>query len=119
MKMGKKKEDNCYLIAYYLPNKNNEKVKILDEYFIRKNRNKCKIIYKNKIYEIKEYFEDIYINYNHKDKIKLKLIFIHNIIGMSNIFYNCISLKSLSFNKKTHGNDLFFPKYIINICSIF
>ena len=86
-----------YIIAKYKINKNNEKrTKILGEDFIKRNRKKCKIIYKNKIYELKEYFEDIYNNYHHKDIVKIKLLFIHNNIDMSNMFYNCDSLISLS-----------------------
>ena len=77
-----------YFIIKYLPDKDKiDKVKILDEKFIKRNKNKCKIIYNNKIYELKEYFEDIDINYNHKDLIKFKLLFIHNIIDMSYMLY--------------------------------
>ena len=42
---------NCYFIAKYKRNKKNEKLKVLDENFIKKENNNCKIIYKNKIYE--------------------------------------------------------------------
>ena len=95
-----KKKDNYYFIVYYKPDENNiKKVRILNkEVFIKNNKNKCKIIYNNKIYELKEYFEDIDINYNHKDLIKIKLIFIHNIIDMSFMFCNCSSLISLFVN---------------------
>ena len=79
-----------YIIANYKSNENNEKkVKILGKKFIEKNKSRCKIIYKNRIYELKEFIEDIDKNYNHKDIIKLKLIFIHNIIDMSYMFINC------------------------------
>ena len=97
IKNGIKKTERYYIIAYYKPDEiNEEKVKILDEEFIKINKNKCKIIYKNKIYELKEHFKDIDINYNHKDLIKLKIIFIHNIIDMRYMFYNCASLIRLS-----------------------
>ena len=116
MKNGIKKKESYNIIAYYKPNENDEKkVKVLDIYFIKKNRNKCKIKYKNKIFELKEYFEDIDINYNHKDLIKLKLIFIHNIIDMSYMFYNCDSLISLSDCNEINPNLLKQQIYINNI----
>ena len=81
------KKTRYYFIVKYKPNENKEEnIKILDEDFIKKNRNKCKIVYKNKIYELKKYFEDIDKNYNHKNLIKFKLIFINNIIDMSYMF---------------------------------
>ena len=96
MELGLGKKARYYLIAIYKPDeKNDKRVKILGRYFIKKNKDKAKIIYKNKIYELKEYFEDIDTNYNHKDLIKFKIIFIHNIIDMSYMFYECNSLMSL------------------------
>ena len=75
MELGMGKKSRYYLIAIYKQNENNEKrVKILDENFIKKNKDKAKILYKNKIYELKEYFEDIDTNYNHKDLIKIQII---------------------------------------------
>ena len=97
--MGKKAR--YYLSARYKPDENNDKkVKILDRYFIKGNKDKAKIRYKNKICELKEYFEDIDDNYNHKDLIKFKIIFIHNIIDMSHMFYDCYTLISLSDNNE-------------------
>ena len=120
MQNGGLKKAKYYFKAYYLPNnKNNEKIKILEEYFIRKNRNKCKIIYKNKIYELKEYFEDIDINYNHKDLIKFKLLFIHNIIDMSFMFYDCDSLVSLSDNNDIYKNISCLQMYVIGTYGMF
>ena len=101
MELGMGKKARYYLIAIYKPDENNDKrVKILDEDFIKINKDKAKIIYKNKIYELKEYFEDIDENYNHKDLIKFKIIFIHNIINMSHMFHNCYTLISLSDNNE-------------------
>ena len=76
MELGMEKKARYYLTAKYQPDeKNNKTVKILDEDFIKINKDKARIIYKNKIYELKEYFEDINENYNHKDLIKLKIIY--------------------------------------------
>ena len=117
---GNEKKLNYYFTAIYLPDENNKKkVKILDENFIESNKNKCKIIYNNKIYELKEYFEDIDINYNHKDLIKCKLLFINNIIDMSYMFYDCDSLISLSFNNETNLYISKLQMYIINMSYMF
>ena len=35
---------------------NNKKLRIFGKIFVNKNKNKCKIIYKNKKYKLKEYF---------------------------------------------------------------
>ena len=101
MELGMGKKARYYLSAIYKPDENNDKkVKILDRYFIKGNKDKAKIRYKNKICELKEYFEDIDDNYNHKDLIKFKIIFIHNIIDMSHMFYHCYTLISLSDNNE-------------------
>ena len=54
-------------------------IRILDKYFIKNNKNKGKLIYKNKKYELKEYFEEIDGGCKDKDIIKLKLYGIDNI----------------------------------------
>ena len=60
MELGIGKKARYYLISIYKPDENNdERVKILDEDFIKKNKDKAKILYKNKIYELKEYFEKL------------------------------------------------------------
>ena len=57
MELGKRKKARYYLIAKYKPHeKNDKKVKILGRYFIKKNKDKAKILYKNRIHELKEYF---------------------------------------------------------------
>ena len=105
MENGIKKKANYYFRAYYKPDKNNEKnVKILDKQFIKFNKNKCKIEYKNKTTELKEYFEDIDKNYNHKDKIKIKIIVLYDVINMSSMFYDCDSLISLTDAKEENPN---------------
>ena len=94
-------------------------MKILDENFIKKNKDKAKILYKNKIYELKEYFEDIDENYNHKDLIKLKIIFIHNIIDMSYMFYKCYTLITLSDKDKiSNMKKIYITKSYKSLISI-
>ena len=71
-------------------------LRILDKYFVKNNKNKGKLIYKNKKYELKEYFEEIDNNYKDKDIIKLKIYGINNISDMSRMFYGCYHLTSFS-----------------------
>ena len=57
MKNEIKNKISFYIIAKYKPEKNNEdKVKILDEDFIKRNKNKVKLIYKNTNIWIKRIF---------------------------------------------------------------
>ena len=72
-------------------------VRIFGRYFVGQNINKCKIIYNNKKYNLKEYFNEIDSNYNHEIKeIKLKLIIINNITNMKDMFHGCFYLSSVS-----------------------
>ena len=65
-------ENTIYFEVMYKSNENKgTNIKIFDKTFINNNRDKCKIIYKNKIYQLKEYLEELKINHNYKDSIKL------------------------------------------------
>ena len=111
-----------YFIVKYKPEEKREKkLKILGKNFLAKNKNKCKIIYKNKNYELKEYFEDIDINYNNKDLIKFKIIFTNNNIDISYMFYNCDSLISVSLSdyNEINKNIIYFEMYIMNMSYMF
>ena len=48
---------------------NEDILRIFGKYFVKHNKNKCKIIYKNKKYKLKEYLEEIDNNYNRKDDL--------------------------------------------------
>ena len=68
--------------------------KFFGEKFVEKNKDKCKIIYKGKEYDVVPYFEDI-IKDNIKDNIIIKLKGISKIADCTNMFFGCISLYSL------------------------
>ena len=70
-------------------------LRIFGKKFVKHNKNKCILIYNNKKYELKEYFEEIDNNYKNKDIIKIKLYGINNISDMSRIFYGCYYLTSV------------------------
>ena len=70
-----------------------EKIKwIYGEKFVLNNKDKCKIIYKNKDYDLTDYFDIIDKNYDNKDEYILKLIIPNDIKDISYMFANCISL---------------------------
>ena len=99
-------DENIYFEIIY--NINQDKTKIFDNKFINKNKDKCKIIYKNKEYKLKEYFEDIEKNYNYNDLIKLKLRYFNNIIDISNMFEYCDKLLSFSDNHKRNKDHIIY-----------
>ena len=77
---GKNKEDGN------IENKDAKKIRIFGQGFVKNNKDKCKIIYNNKEYELQEFFQIDKIL-----EIKLK----GDIINMSCLFAECIYLKSL------------------------
>ena len=96
-------KDKNYNIFKCIYSQNNHKVRILGENFVKKNKYKCKIIYKNKAFELKEWLEDIDENYNHNEFIKLKLKFVYNDIDISNFFEGCNRL--VSVKRVSNGNS--------------
>ena len=100
-------------------------IRILGKYFVTQNKNKCKIIYNNKKYELKEYFDEIDTNYNIEIKeIKLKLIGINNITDMQAMFDGCCHLTSVTESKfeniPTYNNELYDSFFdIYNSSSLF
>jgi len=78
------------MIIRYKINKNEKEIRIFNNNFINNNKNKCKIIYEDKEYEIKEKWN---IDHNIKNEIlEIKLKGINNIIDMSYMFAGCPNL---------------------------
>jgi len=96
-------------IIYNIKDKEDE-IKIFDSDFVKNNKDKCKIIYDDEIYDLTEYFK---INKN-DDKLKILLKGISNITNMSDMFYRCSSLSSLpdisnwNTSNVTNMNGMFF-----------
>ena len=89
-KIGKINEDEMTLS--YKINSNENSIKILDSEFVNKNKNFCNIIHDNNVFELKENFD----TGPKKDKIIIKLKGINNVSNISNMFYGCTTLESMS-----------------------
>ena len=103
-KINEKKEkmEHFKIRHFYLDDKKEYEANVLrlfGKYFVNKNKNKSKIIYKNKKYNLKEYFEEIEDKYNinpdNFNLVQLKLNFINYYIDMSYLFYGCYHLISV------------------------
>ena len=108
-------EDGDKIIIRYKINKNEKEIKIFDNKFINNNRNKCKILYEEKEYEIKE-------RWNIDDTIKneileIKLKGIKNPNDLSYMFYGCSNLLSLPDISKLNTNNVTNMACIFRGCS--
>ena len=94
-----KKKETIIKVKYERKNDNIQKMRILGEAFVNKNKNKFKIIYDNKLYDINEFINYIDKNFRKKSffSIKLKIIIGDMInFNLSHMFYKCESLVSLT-----------------------
>ena len=105
----------------YIPDKTNEeKVRIFGKRFLNRNRSKCFIIYKDVTIDLKEFFEDINIAYNHKDEFMIKLRIYKTITDLSYMFAECFSLVSIKEITETNNtstiqtNTIIYDDYYIN-----
>ena len=82
------------------------KTKIFGQKFVNNNKNKCKIKYKNKDIELKEYLESFEsfdaIHYNHNSLIQFTLTGFNNINDISYMFEGC----NLIIDNALNSNDL-------------
>ena len=86
-------ENDEIRIKYKKP-KDEKRIEIFGSYFVRNNKNKCKIIYNEKEYKLTDKLK---IEENNEE-IEITLKGISNITNMGEMFYNCTSLISLSDN---------------------
>ena len=115
--IDKDKIKYIHIKLIYLPNRNKkEKLRIFGSEFIKNNKNKCKIIFNNSEYELKEMIN--INNFNINDKIiEIKLNGILNINDMSYMFHNCenlISLPDIHLMNTTNVNNM---EYLFYYCS--
>ena len=76
-------------------NESNNKIRIFGKRFVKNNFDKCKIIYKKREYDLREYLQDIDNKYNNQDIFTLNLKGINNITDARGIFEDCKSLLSV------------------------
>ena len=74
-------------------NQKENKIKLFGNNFVFINKDNCKIVYKDKEYPLINYFNPLDINGN---AFEITLKEIDNITDMSEMFYNCSNLSSLS-----------------------
>ena len=75
---------------------NGSQIKLFDSKFVDKNKDKCKIIYNEKEYDLMEYFNFDNNNNIPNDSIRIQLRINNNITDISYMFYKCKELLSFS-----------------------
>ena len=80
--------------------------RIFGENFLKRNKNKFKIVYNNKEYALKEFFEEIDNNRNPRGRIKFKLRIFHNILNLSEMFFNCYGLLAMKDDAKVNKEQV-------------
>ena len=79
----------CKFKMIYKIKANNDKIRIFGKIFVNNNKEKCLILYNDKIFPLKEYFvnEDI----KNSNKLEIILIVFEFIYDFSYMFYDCDS----------------------------
>ena len=109
-----KKADNEIILTYNIYYKI-KKIQIFGTKFVENNKNICKIIYKNKKYELQSFFD--VQKFNIKNNIlKIKLIGVSKITNMSYMFYNCYSLINISDLSKLNTSNVTNMEYMFAGC---
>ena len=103
-------------MVYKLKENNEETIRIFGYFFVINNKDKCKIIYKDKEYELTEYFNNIDNNYNNKDLIRFKLTGINHITDMRDMFKYCYSLISLPDISKWNTKNVYSINGMFSDC---
>ena len=80
--------------------------RIFGENFVKRNKNKCKIVYNNKEYALKEFFKEIDDKCKSGIKIKFKLRIFHNILNLSGMLFNCRDLLSMKDDPKVNKEQV-------------
>ena len=107
-------EDYITFELIYKSTTNNSKIKLFGSEFVKNNKDKCKIIYNEKEYDLIDVFK-FDNNYNH-NSIKIQLRINNNITDIRYMFYKCkelLSIRDLSvdnfnitdMNKSFDGNN--------------
>ena len=88
MSLNNNQDYATFQLEYKVTNDN--QIKLFNSYFVDNNKNKCKIIYNKKEYDLMEYF-----TFDNNDLIKIQLRINNNITDLSHMFYECKELYQL------------------------
>ena len=108
-------KDNIQELIFQLEYKvlNNDNIKLFDYFFVKENKDECKMIYNGEKYKLNEYLK-IDNNLNQGNSIKIQLVINNNITNISNMFNNCKALLSFRYisNINNFNNINEFDNYI-------
>jgi len=113
-KINIEKNNNEINITYNSENKDD--VHIFGKKFVENNKDKCKIVFKNKEYELKENFHLKDYTNDKLNKLQIKLINIKNITNMSYMFSDCQLLSSLPDISIWKTNNITDMSYMFYYC---
>ena len=101
-------------IAYFFA----KKIKIFDNNFVKKNKNKCYLIIDD---SPKELCNEIVLNEEQRKKGKVKIILLETkqVTDMSNMFKGCQLLQTIEGNFKMSSNPDWDTKNIVNMSGMF
>ena len=94
-------------INYKAKRNDKTKLRIFGEIFVKNNKDKYKIMFKDKEYKLTEYFDNIDKNYNHKDDVILELIINDGLIDLSYMFAGCNTLLTFFESLQSQSSKLF------------
>ena len=108
------KKTNEITIKYKI-NKKDKEIKIFGEEFVKNNINHCKIIYKDKYYDLQDKFKIQNIKSN---ILEISLKGIKNITNMRYMFHLCSSLIELPDISKWDTSDIINMGYLFDGCKL-
>ena len=93
-----------FTMIYETKKKEKDKLRILGDVFVKKNKNKGRLIIKNKKYYLTSFLSIKDIN---EDKLKIGLVYDKNIYIKGYTFKDCEELIQCSFHDYNDNNDIF------------
>ena len=103
------------LFLRYKINKKDDKIRLFGEEFVDNNKNICKIIYKEKIYELTDHFDKTVYDIK-EDILEIKLKGINQITNLSCMFDFCQNLISLPNISKLDTSKVTDMSCIFSVC---
>ena len=97
--------------------KNDPILKIFGFKFVKNNKEKCKIVYNNKLYALKEYFKIIDKNDYNKEQLEIGLTGLNDVKDLSYMFYNCPLLISIIDISKINISNITNIHFMFSGCS--